>query len=686
MLKPTTNMKNALAKMGLESGKAGIEAYGLQGFLEKLKESVGGDELAFTKLFKRVEAMTAALTLTGSQAENFTSKTKEMTRATGAATDAFEIQNDTTQATFDRLKQSFVVFKTTLGEALLPMVEKMAAGLENLSDKMANLDQTQIDSIAKTLKTVAALGGVAAALLIVGKVLKSVNGVLAIFNSSLLALAANPVTWIVLGIVAAMAGLLLITKKVAEREAEASRQRQANYQADLDARLETINEEYAANTAHADAIIAQNQKVADRNIAWIEKTRDKDIAALDARLEQTVSFYQKTKERAQETYDANISKIREEYGYVESTTKSKTDVVNDYYDAMIEGANKAYDESIKLANKQLASDLAAVDAETAAEVQKIQDQIEGINSLTTAEEEELRKQEEQNRYTQLQKAIDAAESVEDRKTAEKELQDFVDEIERTQLLKSRENAIQALRDKITDIKDHGDDLKEELKTQNETELENLQTHLDNQIVKYGEKRDKEIKIIQDEREKKEKEELNKFASTVRYADKQISYLENVWLPSMKAKYIEDANNAIAEANRKNTELSAAAEKVKETLSFVADMEWSDAQVAAYQTYKDNEAIAAGTYDPNQTAADNFVGSTSFDMMTDAIGNRAFGGEVQAGHSYLVGERGTEIFTPGRDGNIKAGAQNPVTINVNGADDPDAVAAAVVRILKMQGVY
>ena len=68
------------------------------------------------------------------------------------------------------------------------------------------------------------------------------------------------------------------------------------------------------------------------------------------------------------------------------------------------------------------------------------------------------------------------------------------------------------------------------------------------------------------------------------------------------------------------------------------------------------------------------------------GQRANGGPVQAGKSYLVGERGTETFTPSTNGVISpAGAGANITINVNGSGDPNMVANEIVRILNQQGI-
>ena len=66
------------------------------------------------------------------------------------------------------------------------------------------------------------------------------------------------------------------------------------------------------------------------------------------------------------------------------------------------------------------------------------------------------------------------------------------------------------------------------------------------------------------------------------------------------------------------------------------------------------------------------------------GQRAFGGSVDAGKSYLVGERGAEMFTPSTSGTV-GGAGGNITINVNGSRNPDLTADAIVRKLKQQNI-
>jgi hypothetical protein len=67
------------------------------------------------------------------------------------------------------------------------------------------------------------------------------------------------------------------------------------------------------------------------------------------------------------------------------------------------------------------------------------------------------------------------------------------------------------------------------------------------------------------------------------------------------------------------------------------------------------------------------------------GGKAAGGPVNAGTTYLVGERGPELFTPSGSGSIipnhrLGGGGGGISITVNGALDPEGVARQIITIL------
>lgn len=74
------------------------------------------------------------------------------------------------------------------------------------------------------------------------------------------------------------------------------------------------------------------------------------------------------------------------------------------------------------------------------------------------------------------------------------------------------------------------------------------------------------------------------------------------------------------------------------------------------------------------------------LISSAFGGaRANGGSVQTGKSYLVGERGAELFTPSSNGmivpnNALGGGGTNINLTVNGAIDPEGTARTIVDVL------
>jgi hypothetical protein len=66
------------------------------------------------------------------------------------------------------------------------------------------------------------------------------------------------------------------------------------------------------------------------------------------------------------------------------------------------------------------------------------------------------------------------------------------------------------------------------------------------------------------------------------------------------------------------------------------------------------------------------------------GGRANGGPVNAGTSYVVGERGPELFVPNTSGKIipngGSGGGSTINLTVNGAIDPEGTARTIVDVL------
>jgi len=156
-LSPSSNMQKSLQKLGYANGQALLESKGLQGALNALQESVGGDQLAFAKLFSSVEAQTAVLALAGEQADNFASKTAQMYDASGAAATAFATATDNAESKMQRAKTAVSNLGLVLGNTFLPYVTTAADKLTGVVQKVADFAQANPQLVQTVMKVVGAL-------------------------------------------------------------------------------------------------------------------------------------------------------------------------------------------------------------------------------------------------------------------------------------------------------------------------------------------------------------------------------------------------------------------------------------------------------------------------------------------------------------------------------------------------
>lgn len=126
LMSPTKDMQKQMKELGYSSGDAMVQELGLEGSLLKLKESVGGNELALAKLFSSTEAQTAVMALAGSQADMFKDKLGQMEDASGATDEAFSRQTDNLGSRIDSIKNKFEVLSTEVGQRFLPHLDNVA--------------------------------------------------------------------------------------------------------------------------------------------------------------------------------------------------------------------------------------------------------------------------------------------------------------------------------------------------------------------------------------------------------------------------------------------------------------------------------------------------------------------------------------------------------------------------------
>jgi len=198
--------------------------------------------------------------------------------------------------------------------------------------------------------------------------------------------------------------------------------------------------------------------------------------------------------------------------------------------------------------------------------------------------------------------------------------------------------------------------------------------------------------------------MNDFATATREATVALVNADTAWKNLTTSL---DQEVALDDAKTKLGELEAAAAKAFGT-GAQADIDDYEAKLATYAgvlagisgtmdgisskeilfKFRTEGPAAAQAYARYLSRGAEYGGLSEFDALTLAgiSGARANGGSVMGGSSYLVGERGAEIFTPTTSGNITpngAIGSNTITVNVNGGD-PNAIVRALQQYVRQVG--
>ncbi|PSN80997.1 phage tail tape measure protein [filamentous cyanobacterium CCP4] len=163
LLNPTTNLSNAFTAMGYESGQAMIDALGLVGAYEAIREFGGG---AFDGLITNQEALQGAIALTGEGANEFlTNFSSDITGATEAARG---IQNET--AGWSIFTSQLQRLAITTGDTLAPVL------LDLLNNHITPLIERVSAWITENPQLASTIAMVTGAAVILGPVLMFIGG------------------------------------------------------------------------------------------------------------------------------------------------------------------------------------------------------------------------------------------------------------------------------------------------------------------------------------------------------------------------------------------------------------------------------------------------------------------------------------------------------------------------------
>jgi TP901 family phage tail tape measure protein len=232
----------ALRRLGVKGfGELVQKSGGLVPALNKLTGVVKGNKTALQKMFGSVEAVNAVIGLTGRQGAAFTSTLEEMRTGSNALDEAFDKQGRTSVAALQRMRNSLESVAVSVGRILVPVLEQLVPVLERAATWWESLGGSGQRTLIVFAGAAAALGP---ALMVLGKLVLVVKAVTAamvwaagwssyiwMMRASILAglvpslaaasasvwaftaaLLANPITWVVIAVVALGAAVYQIYK------------------------------------------------------------------------------------------------------------------------------------------------------------------------------------------------------------------------------------------------------------------------------------------------------------------------------------------------------------------------------------------------------------------------------------------------------------------------------------------
>ena len=198
----TTGLKGVMAAIakGTPSANAELKKYNLswdkiresvkeKGLLETLamlKQEVGNNAAAFSKIFGRVQGLSNVLNVSGKQLNQYRENLDEITNSAGLTATGFELVQQTADFKMKKALNGIRLAGVRLGAMLLPIVEKIAIAVENMLKFWEDLP-------TETKKWVAAIGGI---LILAGPLLTFIG-----FLGTMLGFIMSPIGLVIAGLV-----------------------------------------------------------------------------------------------------------------------------------------------------------------------------------------------------------------------------------------------------------------------------------------------------------------------------------------------------------------------------------------------------------------------------------------------------------------------------------------------------
>ena len=194
IIKPSTEMKAMLQKMGFATGEAALKQAGLRKVMAGVIENTHGSTTALQKLFPNIRAFKGAAALTAGGIKEMNGFFQEFNHTAGATDDALKQQAKSFDYQWKLLKNQLQALAITTGQVFLPAMKEVVKALRFLVQRLNDMSPTTKKFLVWTLAIGVGLLGAA--------------GAISVFKVAFAALTLNPVLLAIAGSIALITYLM----------------------------------------------------------------------------------------------------------------------------------------------------------------------------------------------------------------------------------------------------------------------------------------------------------------------------------------------------------------------------------------------------------------------------------------------------------------------------------------------
>lgn len=198
IVKPTEEALEVAELLAIDFSAAGLAAQGFTEFLNGVQVAAKGDAAILSKLFGNVEGLIPILALGGAAAEDYASSLALMEAKAGATAGALEIMADDAKFKVNRAFVALTIKAEELGNVFLVV---LAPAAELVAD---NIDLVALSVVALTT---------ALAVFNISAIVTGLKAFLVVIKAIGVALLATPVGWVVTGLTAIAAAVVILNRK-----------------------------------------------------------------------------------------------------------------------------------------------------------------------------------------------------------------------------------------------------------------------------------------------------------------------------------------------------------------------------------------------------------------------------------------------------------------------------------------